>query len=222
MHQVLSLKAAERKAFQLSNSQDGLYDVFLGTFIVALSSLGWMDENGLRTPWNVIAIEAISLIILLGVLATKKFVVAPRVGQVRYGPDRKKRFRQSAILLGIIFVLTVGLVALTLRANLRGPIFDGAIGWGLKFDIVHAGAGLFMWAIFSFIGWIKDFPRMILYGGMFGSGYFVSTLLQDQNGGLFQWPLAVAGLIVTVVGLVIFIRFFEKYPLPDFGELGEQ
>jgi hypothetical protein len=217
MSDVLSLKEAERKAFQLSNSHDGLYDIFFGVFIAALSSMAWLDENGLRTPWNFILVEAIGFAVLLGVLITKKFVVAPRVGQVRFGPERKKRIRQLAVVMGIAFALTVGLFLLTLTASQRGPV-----GQGFKLDIVHVGAGLFMWAVFSFIGWMKDFPRMILYGWIFGSGYVISTILQDLTAGLFQWPLAISGVIVTAIGVVIFVRFLEKYPLSGYSKVGGQ
>ena len=85
----LSVKEAERKAFRLSTSQDGLYDFFFGAYTILLSLMPWLDENGMRTPWNVILVMALGFLILSGVMLLKKFLIAPRIGQVRYGADRK-------------------------------------------------------------------------------------------------------------------------------------
>ena len=67
----LSLKEAERKAFRLSTSQDGLYDFFIGTYTILLSLMPWLDENGMPTPWNVILVLALGSLILLGVTLIK-------------------------------------------------------------------------------------------------------------------------------------------------------
>jgi hypothetical protein len=216
MSQEIDLKAAERKAFRLSHSEDGLHDIFLGLFIVLLSTLPWLDATLLPSPWNVVLVETIGLLILLGVLATKKFVVAPRIGRVRYSPERKKRMKRLAIGMGIIFLLTVALFALTISAiYFREPIFQGSLQWGLPLDIVHTGAGIFIIAIFSLLAYMNDYPRLYLYGWLFGVGYVVSTYIQDQTGGLFYWPWAIAGLTAAIIGLMLFTRFLREYALPS-------
>jgi hypothetical protein len=210
---TLSLKEAERKAFQLSTSQDGLYDFFIGTYIILLSLLPWLDENGLRTPLNVILIMALGLLILLGVTLIKKFMVAPRIGQVRYGADRKRRLKILAAGMGLIFLLTLVLFGMTVSAiYFREPIFKGSIGWALPLDMVHTAAGVFIFAIFCLIGYMNDYPRLYLYGLLFGLGYVISTTLQDITGILFYWPWALAGLTAVVIGIIIFTRFLREYP----------
>ena len=217
MSQEIDLKAAERKVYRLSTSQDGLYDTFIGLFIVLLSIMPWLDENGMRTPWNVIVVEGIGLAILLGVLTIKKFIVAPRIGRVQYGVDRKKRMKRLAIVMGIIFLLTVVLFVMTVSAiYFREPTVQGPLlQWELPFDIVHTGAGIFIIAIFSFLVYMKDYPRLYLYGWLFGIGYVMSTYIQDQTGDLFYWPWAIAGLMVAIIGLVLFTRFLQAYALPS-------
>jgi MFS family permease len=212
MSNQMSLKEAERKAFRLSTSQDGLYDTFLGLFIILLSGMTWMDENGLRTPWNVIVVEGIAFAILLGVLAVKKFIVAPRIGRVQYGVERKKRMKRLAIVMGITSLLTVFLFAMTVRAiYFAEPLVDNPPSWSLELDPVHTGAGIFIVAIFSVIAYMNDYPRLYLYGWLFGIGYVVSTYVQDQTGGLFYWPQALAGLTTALIGLVLFLRFLREY-----------
>jgi hypothetical protein len=179
----------------------------------------WLDENGMRTPWNVILVMVLGLLILLGVTLIKKFIVAPRIGQVRYGPDRKKRILRLGIGMAIIFVLTLVLFGMTVSAiYLREPIFNGfsgAINWIFPLDIVHTAAGIFIFAIFSMIGYMNDYPRLYLYGFLFGLGYIVSTVLQDVTGNPLYWPWALAGLIAAVIGILLFIRFMRDYPLPQ-------
>jgi hypothetical protein len=212
----LSLKEAERKAFRLSTSQDGLYDFFFGTYIILLSLMPWLDENGMGTPWNVILVMALGLLILLGVLLAKKYVVAPRIGQVRFGAERKQRMRRLAIAMAIIFLITVVLFAMTVSAiYYREPIFQGSIEWALPLDPVHTMAGVFIFAIFSVIGYVNDYVRLYLYGFLYGLGYVVSTILQDITGNPFYWPMALVGLVVALTGLVLFLRFLREYPLPQ-------
>jgi MFS family permease len=215
MSQEIDLKAAERKAYRLSTSQDGLHDTFIGLFIVLLSIMPWLDENGMRTPWNVVLVLALGLLIQLGVLAAKKFVVAPRIGRVQYGVDRKKRMKHLAIGMGTIFLLTVAIFVLTISAiYFREPAVQGPLQSGLPFDIVHTGAGIFIIAIFSLLAYMNDHPRLYLYGWLFGIGYVVSTYIQDQTGSLFYWPWAIAGILVAIIGAILFSLFLKKYPIP--------
>jgi len=214
--QKMSLKEAERKAFQLSTSQDGLYDIFIGTYIVLMSATPWLDENGMRTPWNVILTMTLGMLILLGVTLIKKYLVAPRIGQVRYGIKRKQRLKRLAFGMAIIFLLTVALFGMTVSAiYFREPIFNGSSEWSLPLDIVHTAAGVFIFAIFSVIGYMNDYPRLYFYGFLFGLGYVVSTTLQDITGILFYWPWALSGLVAVIVGIILFIRFLRDYPLPQ-------
>ena len=215
----LSVKEAERKAFRLSTSQDGLYDFFFGTYTILLSLMPWLDENGLSTPWNVILTMGLGFLILLGIILIKKYVVAPRIGQVRYGADRKKRMKRLAIVMAVLFLLTLVLFGMTVSAiYLREPIFNGfngAIDWIFPLDIVHTAAGIFIFAVFSLIGYMNDYPRLYLYGFLFGLGYVVSTVLQDMTGNPLYWPYALAGLTAAGIGIILFIRFLRDYPLPQ-------
>ena len=75
-------------------------------------------------------------------------------------------------------------------------------------------AGVFIFALFSLIGYMNDYARLYLYGFLYGLGYVVSTTLHDITGNLFYWPMALVGLVVALNGLVLFVRFLREYPLP--------
>jgi hypothetical protein len=213
MSQQINLKKAEVSAYRLSTTQDGLYDTFFGLLIVLLSAAPWLDENGLRSPWNVVLVEVLAFLVLGGVLLTKKVIVTPRIGQVRFGVGRKKRLKRLAIWMGILFLLTVGMLIMTILAIRRGPMVNSPIQWEYELDPVHTAAGIFIFGIFSLIGFMNDYPRLYLYGALFGLGYVLSTYIQDQNGTLFYWPWAAAGAVAAVIGLVIFVRFLKDYPV---------
>ena len=213
MSTVMDLKTAERKAFQLSTSEDGLYDVFLGAYIMLLSATPWLDENGLSMPWNMILGVGLGFGVFIGVLLLKKYVVAPRIGQVKFGPARKQRLLKLAIGMAVIFVLTLVLFSLTVSAiYFQEPRITEPIETPYPFDVVHTLAGIFIFALFSGIGYFNDYPRLYFYGFLFGLGYVISTILQDITGNSFYWPWSIAGLTAVVVGLVQFVRFLRAYP----------
>ena len=118
--------------------------------------------------------------------------------------------------MGILFLITVALFAMTVSAiYYREPIFQGSIEWALPLDPVHTMAGVFIFALFSLIGYMNDYVRLYLYGFLYGLGYVVSTMLQDITGNPFYWPMALVGLVVALTGLVLFLRFLREYPLPQ-------
>jgi hypothetical protein len=212
---LIDIKEAERKAFRLSTNQDGLFDIFIGIYIALLSLMPWLDETGLRTPWNVILVLGIGLLMLLVVGFIKKFVVAPRIGRVRYGIERKRRMKCLAVIIMIIFLLTVALFGITVSAiYFREPTFNRTVSWSLPLDPVHVAAGGFIFAIFGLIGYMNSFERLYFYGFLFGLGYVISTALQDITGNPFYWPWALAGVVVALIGVILFIRFLRDYPLP--------
>ena len=222
MSATLDLKAAERKAYQLSTSQDGLYDIFFGSYIILLSAAPWLDENGLPSPWSVILPFGLGMMIFLCIMLIKKFVVAPRIGQVRFGTERKRRLKRLSIAMIVIFLLTLTLFALTVSAiYFREPILTGAKESGRLFDPVHIAAGIFIFVIFSVIGYVIDNVRLYAYGFLYGLGYVVSTVLQELIGIQFYWPMAVAGLVPVITGLVLFVWFLRTYPLRAEADLVE-
>ncbi len=178
-----------------------------------MSAAPWLDENGLRSPWNMVVIEVIGFAILGGVLITKKRVTTPRIGQVKFGTARQTRIKQLSFGMALVFIITIILFGLTIRAiYFREPLWSLPIQSNFPLDIVHTGAGIFIFIIFSIIGLVNNIPRMVLYGFLFGLGYVAATALQDITGNPFYWPWGLSGLIVVIIGVILFIRFLNQYP----------
>ena len=90
MSQNLDLKALERKAFR-SVHQDGLWDIYLGGMLLALSLFFSIPENGEgELNYTLLALLGVAIVFAVFQLG-KKYVTVPRMGQVRFGPERQKR-----------------------------------------------------------------------------------------------------------------------------------
>jgi hypothetical protein len=67
---------------------------------------------------------------------------------------------------------------------------------------------------FHFLGVTYGIARLHLYGWLMGLGNLASTILEHEAGVIFHWPMLLAGVIIVVIGAVLFIRFLRDYPEP--------
>src|SRR5512146_274287 len=109
---MISLKELERKAFR-SAYQDGLLDIYMGGTIASFTVFAetLQSTDGLTT-WQRFLIFLVgcgisNLIFWVG----KKFITLPRIGQVKFGPARKRRIRTLVIVLSVIVGIQVAIVA---------------------------------------------------------------------------------------------------------------
>jgi hypothetical protein len=210
MSQEFDLKQIERKAFR-STYQDGLWDIYIGLVVVSMAIYMYHPEGG-YSGWNIIIFLAGYGLASLIFWAGKKFITLPRMGQVKFGTIRKKRALYLAIALGVIVLINIGLVLMTMlgwanpeqAASLN--IFLLERGW---MDIAVALVGsLLVGTSMTLMAYFNDFPR----------GYYI-TIMASLAVFLMIWlnqpifPIILGGLIV-IPGVVLFIRFLSKYPLP--------
>ena len=89
MDSQLNLKELERKAFR-STYQDGLWDLTLGLIVIGMAFYTFRPDEGygpLNIVWFVVSFTLANLVLWAG----KWFVTVPRMGQVTFGPLRKKK-----------------------------------------------------------------------------------------------------------------------------------
>ena len=123
MSQNLDLKAIERKAFR-SIHQDGLQDIYIGLVLIACYfMLNIPDNEDLPLSNLVPAVVAMAIALVVYQLG-KKYVTAPRMGQVKFGPERKKRKLTLAWIMGIYVLITLGMVLFSLYVWKTG-----SLGW---------------------------------------------------------------------------------------------
>jgi len=210
MSTLLNLKEIESKAFR-SAHQDGLWDIYIGGIILSMALMVSPYEGELflesRIVFYILALCAASMIFWGG----KKFITVPRLGQVKFGPRRKRRNLTLAIVLGSIVVMHTLLV-------IGSVLFWRNPEWAARLGIAEMDADLERLLV-AVIGGLMVGPSMILiaYFTEFMRGYYIAFIMSLAVVTMiwFGQPvyLIVSGLLVLIPGVVLFIRFLRQYPL---------
>jgi len=207
MERSISLKELERKAFR-SNFQDGLWDIFIGVIILQLAIVPLFSDLNLGDFWSLMAYLPIMLSVMIFVIISKKFVVAPRIGTVNFGKTRKRKIQKLTLFL--IFALTVGFFAsftFVYTKNLSDWIPP----------ILFFGVSM---ASFFIASYLLDYSRLFIYGILVALSFLIGELLfRYYNVPHHGWPVvfSISGGIMIVTGIVLFSKFIKENPKPEFN-----
>ena len=139
----------------------------------------------------------------------KKYITQPRMGIVKFGKIRKKRFKFLALFIALMVVLTLTTFIFTLLGmfQLQLPGFLIMLLIGL----------LFITLPFSVLAYFLQLKRLYLYAILGGFGLFISELLFPIIGAPYHELLTFGGvgLVITITGLTIFLKFLQKYSLKE-------
>jgi hypothetical protein len=210
MSTLLDLETIERKAYR-STYEDGLWDMHMGVVVAAMAIFLYRPPGG-YSPINIILMLVIMTLSLGLFTAGKKYLTQPRMGQARFGQTRRQKKKTLAIILSILVLLQVGLVGLTalgwLNPELGARMFGSLTIYNLERLLVASLGSLFVGLPMLVIAYYNDFPRGYYIAIMMALAVFLMILTNQPF-----YPLAIGGLIF-LPGLVLFIRFLRKYPLP--------
>jgi hypothetical protein len=206
----LNIKALEKKAFR-SFFRDGIYDVFLGTILLAFGLPLILNEFGFMAYKTMTIPLLISIILNIGALLFfvfgKKYITAPRLGIVNFGKTRKRKMMHVKLLLTISVLIGVGTFFLTLLKIL--PV-------GGKTGIPAAGVifGVQALIVFSLAAYFMDFTRLYLYAFLFAVAVPLTFWLKSNTA--LTYPslyvfLLTAGPMLAI-GWILFVRFLRQYP----------
>lgn len=213
MATLLDLEQIERKAFR-ATYEDGLWDLYFGAIVAAMALFMFRPDDGYSALNIVGAVLMISLAFSL-FTAGKKYITTPRLGQVRFGPQRQQKTRNLALILGVIVFIQVGLVGMSVYGWLNpgvGQWLAERLGGGSGELLLVAALGAsFVGVPMLIIAYMNDFLR----GLYIALGMALAVFLMIYTNQPI-YPLVLAGLI-ALPGLVLFIRFLQKYPLPSAG-----
>jgi len=205
----LDLKELERKAFR-STFQDGMWDLYFGLIVICTSVFVYRPANGYGPLNIVMAVCAMSLAYLF-FWAGKKYITLPRMGQVEFGPVRRKRRSTMAIVLGILVLVQAAFVTFQLAAwdkPVLGARPDEFLAERGTMDLVVASIGaLFVGSGMILVASFVDFPRGYYIAIMFALAVFLMIYLNQPF-----YPILI-GVLVALPGMVLFVRFLQKYPL---------
>jgi hypothetical protein len=212
MQDPLSLRAAERRVFQLTLA-DGLWDVLIGCFVLEFSlapllsvPLGDFWAAAIFLPFWALAYLAIRLV--------RKQVVAPRIGAVRLGAPRRRTLRQFSLLM-----IGLNLVALAFGV-LEVLSISQAGGRGLAGQL-NLLLGLLALTGFSAAAYVLGYPRLYVYGLLLFAAAPVGSWLHANAGAAHHGYPVVYGFVAGVMivsGLITFARLVRDNPVVDQAE----
>jgi hypothetical protein len=208
MNSQFNLKELERRAFR-STYQDGLLDLTLGLIVIGMAFYMFRPEEGYG-PSNTILFTMSFLLADLVFWVGKWFITIPRMGQVSFGPRRKKRYITLAIILAAVVLVQAAIVLMTAtgwgNASL-GEKINSLLGGDLKRLPVAVLSSLFVGPPMILITFFIDFPRGYYIAILMALAVFLMVLFNQPI-----YPLIIGALILAP-GVVLFVRFLGKYPL---------
>lgn len=143
-------------------------------------------------------------------ILSKKYLIKPRIGVVKFGRKRKVRKLRTTIVLAfnVVFLLILFLFNIS--------IFRGSIN--IPYNIVVLLEGLLFLTVPLFlVAYFIQLSRLYVYALLLGSGFFLadisSIIVPIPFNFLFTYLLL--GGIIIVVGITYLIRFIKKYQLPQ-------
>ncbi len=212
MADIMDLKQIERKAYRFTY-QDGLWDIYMGIIVIGISQYVHRPASGysaINLIWFVLTFALGQSIYWAG----KKYITVPRMGQVQFGSIRKQRGKILAIILGIVVFIQVAMVMLT-AIGWQNPTFGqelfGNINQGQL--VVAALGSLFVGPSMLIIAYMNDFPRGYYIGILMALAVFMMIYFNQPVHAL------IIGAMIILPGLMLFIRFLRRYPIPHGDEV---
>ena len=207
MSQNLDLKAIERKAFR-SFHQDGLLDIYIGALALALSLFFAIPESG-EGEGMYMGLAFLGVAIAFAIFQLgKKYITIPRLGQVRFGPERQKRKVAMAWVMGGFVLVTVGIFAYSIYVWKVGTPGASPLSPSLERIVVALIAGLISGVSVIVRSYFMEYIRGYYIGFALGCGLFLTIMLNSII------PVIAAGALILLPGLVIFVNFLRQHPLP--------
>jgi hypothetical protein len=211
MPDALDLKNIEKKAFRATH-QDGLWDIYIGGVVMSMAILAYSTAGEARPVLRFGLYLAGLGVFYLIYWGGKKYLTTPRLGLVKFGPQRQKRkLIMASVLAGIVLLQVILLVGTILLW--KNPSWATSLG-------LHTSNRDLERMVVAMIGALFVGPSMVLiaYFNDFLRGYYIAFILSLAVFSLiwFGQPvyLIAAGLLIMLPGIVLFTRFLRKHPLP--------
>jgi hypothetical protein len=207
MSQKISLKDAERKVFRITYN-DGLWDIFLGCFFLMWAFAPYLSAS-LGDFWSSVVFLPFWAVVYLAIRLIRKYVVAPRIGMVKFGQVRKTKLVKFTVVMLVVNIVAfiLGLVAALNFGSIPG-------------QMISIFFGMTLLVFFSLAAYLLDFGRLYIYGLLGGLSSLVGEWLWSHGYATHHgFPITFGTLsgIMIVVGMVVFIRLLHDNPVPTAG-----
>ena len=105
MSERLDLKNAERKVFR-ATFDDGLWDIIIAGLALQFAVAPLLSP-ALGDFWSSVIFVPFLGLLFLAIWLTRKYVVKPRTGVVKFGKQRIKRLKKFTLVMVVINVLAL-------------------------------------------------------------------------------------------------------------------
>ena len=207
MSQRMDLKGIERKAWR-STFQDGLWDIYLGMILFTMGISALLDTISVGKVILYTIYCGFLILSMLGMWAGKRFITLPRMGMVKFGPERKVRLNlvRSILFGSVVFGVIVWIVT-----SLVSGGWAAGLPWKMLFPAIYA---LNMLVVFGLGAYIFQFGRLYLIAVLFAlpvpADYFV---LQMWGVKLGYIAFIVPAAMIIGMGIFVLVHFMRENPI---------
>jgi hypothetical protein len=197
----------EKKAWR-TTFEDGIFDIYFGILILSFGPSITFYEI-LPVPLNVLLGPILIGFGLAFFILSKKYLIKPRFGVVKFGRKRKAKKLRTVVVLSVnvVFLLILFLFNISLSE----------VSANLPYNIVVLLEGiLFLTVPLCLVAYFIQLTRLYFYALLLGCGFFladISSLIVPNPFNFLFVYLLLGGIIITV-GVTYLIRFTKKYQLP--------
>lgn len=198
----MNLKELERKAWT-AYFDDGILDITIGLFVLAFGI-------GMTTPYTGMAV--LSWMVIFFFAGAKKSITLPRVGLVKFSPEREERMKKETSFFVVFFSITalMGLAFfLALTTGIPQPI-KTVVG-----ELALVSYELIIAVGICLVGYWKQIRRFYAYTGFLLIVIVAGMLLETPGANpltTMKYQFTATGTIILLTGLVVLARFFRRYP----------
>ena len=198
-------KKIERKVFT-SFFQAGFIEAFTGIFLLQLGLPAFFSRSGFGDWESALLALPIALILLIIVFVVRRFVVIPRLGHVKFLPERRRRLSRL-VLVPVLTLIAGAIVGYIFSENtpLR-QTFVGQIPFSLIPIIVFSAAAYFL-----------DMKRLYIYGVIVGLafplGKYLETVIVSRNA--LPATMLFTAFVFLGIATVFLVASLRKYQEPE-------
>jgi hypothetical protein len=202
------LRQLERRTFRKA-TDDGLWDILISS-VVALFAVGPLLTETLGDFWSSMVFVPVWLGLYLATRVVRSRILAPRVGTVRMGADRRRRMHRLGVAMLCVNIVALGIGIAVAIGVQQGRIDLEGLGSPLMFSLVSLAG-------FSLAAYAVSIPRYVLYGLMLAIAPLIGEWLwrndlAPHHG--FPVVFGVAAAVIFTVGVARVAVLVRRHPLP--------
>ena len=195
----------ERRVFT-SFFQGGIIEAFTGIFLLQLGLPALFSRSGFGDLESALLALPIALILLIAVFLVRKFVVIPRLGHVKFLPERRRKL-SKLIIVPIVTLIAGAIVGYIFSENpsLR-HMFAAQIPFILIPIIVFGAAAYFL-----------DMKRLYVYGAIVGLVFPLGKSLETVivSRGTLPATILFTAFVFLGIATVFLVAFLKNYHEPE-------